>query len=113
MSELDLPAGRLQLTTGESFSLDRQATTFVDQGRLVFIDQKLLNFRVIQEGPDGRRFRVEYKDGETQWLVVQGDSGLALPQEIRSAEGRQVFLDWLPHGSGRYVLAEIRDEQRA
>ncbi|MCO7037202.1 hypothetical protein NAG83_11925 [Pseudomonas carnis] len=113
MSELDLPAGRLQLTTGESFSLDRQATTFVDQGQLVFIDQKLLNFRVIQEGPDGRRFRVEYKDGETQWLVVQGDSGLALPQEIRSAEGRQVFLDWLPHGSGRYVLAEIRDEQRA
>ncbi|MBH3368336.1 hypothetical protein I5R92_13655 [Pseudomonas carnis] len=113
MSELDLPAGRLHLATGESFSLDRQASTFTDQGQLVFIDQKLLNFRVIQEGLDGRRFRVEYKDGETHWLVVQDDVGVALPQEIRSAEGRQVFLEWLPHGSGRYVLAEIRDEQRA
>ena len=112
MSELDLPAGRLHLATGESFSLDRQASAFTDQGQLVFTDQKLLNFRVLQEGPDGRRFRVEYKDGETQWLVMQDNSGLALPQEIRSAEGRQVFLDWLPHGSGRYVLSEIRDEQR-
>ncbi|WP_223459793.1 RHS repeat-associated core domain-containing protein [Pseudomonas sp. A-R-26] len=112
MSELDLPAGRLHLATGESFSLDRQASAFTDQGQLVFTDQKLLNFRVLQEGQDSRRFRVEYKDGETQWLVMQDNSGLALPQEIRSAEGRQVFLDWQPHGSGRYVLSEIRDEQR-
>ncbi|QLL10862.1 RHS repeat-associated core domain-containing protein [Pseudomonas chlororaphis] len=112
LSRLDLAAGSLRLTTGESFSLDRDKSEFSDGGELVFRDQKLKTFRVIQEGVAGQRFRIESKDGDTQWLVRQDGGSLALPEEVRSPEGRQAFLSWRPHGSGQYALTEVRDERR-
>ncbi|MBN2990929.1 hypothetical protein JWR97_05235 [Pseudomonas cedrina subsp. fulgida] len=111
-SEFDLPSGRLQLGTGESFSLDRDASDFTDGGLLVFRDQKLPVFRVIQEGGEGTCFRIEYKDGQTERLQVQEDSQQAVLSQIRSPQGFQVNLEWRPHGSGRAVLWEIRDEYR-
>lgn len=110
-AQLDLNTGQLRMGTGDSFQLDRDRSDFAREGVLAFHDQKLLTFQVIADDDEGRRFRVEHKDGITEYLEVQDRSPFAMLVEIRSPEGRQVHLQWLS-GNGPYLLWNIRDEQR-
>src|ERR1700712_2512423 len=113
LSELNLASGSLRLSTGESFSVDMDRSDFSEGAELLFFDRKLESFRVVMHGANGDRFRVEYKSGDIEILQVQERTAIAVPVEVRSPEGRCVFLDWLPSGSdSHWLLYQIRDEQR-
>ncbi|MGE8177959.1 RHS repeat domain-containing protein [Pseudomonas fluorescens] len=110
-STLDLNANRISLSTGEQFRLDRHKSDFSDCGLLAFHDQKLRSFVVRQIGTDGRIFRVEHKSGDTEWLEVQERSGLAMVVQMRSPQGRQAFLEWVPRGNNQFGLQSVWDER--
>lgn len=110
-SMLDLNNNQLYLITGEQFSLDRRNSDFSPDGLMVFHDQKLRSFVVRQIGVSGRVFRVEHKNGDTEWLEVQERSGLAMVVEMRSPQGRQAFFEWLPAGGNQFRLSSIWDER--
>jgi len=112
MSELDLISGSLRLSTGEQYAVDMDLSDFGSGGALVFFDQKLMSFRVISQDGEGK-FTVERKSGDIEILQLQGSTGVALPVQILSPEGRSLFIEWLPAGvGGGSVLYEVRDESR-
>jgi RHS repeat-associated protein len=112
MSELNLISGSLRLSTGEQYAVDMDLSDFSRGGALVFFDQKLMSFRVISQDGEGK-FAVEHKSGDIEILQLQGSTGVALPVQILSPEGRSVFVEWLPAGvGGGSVLYEVRDESR-
>lgn len=110
-SQLDFNSDQLTINTGDSFKLDLDRSDFACDGLLVFLDQKLCTFQVFADDKAGRRFRIEYKDGITEYLEVQDRSGMALLVEVCSAEGRRAYLEWLS-GNGPYLLYRVWDEQR-
>ena len=113
LSELDLnqQAPSLRLGSGERFAIDLDASALSNNGQLAFFDLKLNTLRVTTQA-DGS-FRVQRKSGESEILRQQdSDSSRYLLSELHSPEGRRLFVDWLPHAEGDYVLHRIRDEQR-
>jgi YD repeat-containing protein len=113
LSELNLGSGSLHLATGEQFSVDTANSDFTDGGELAFFDRKLQSFRVITQGAGGNEFRIEYKSGDVELLRVHERTSIAVPVQVRSPEGRCLFLQWRSSGSGdRPALYEISDESR-
>lgn len=111
VSMLDLNNDQLNLITGEQFRMDRRKSDFSPNGLMAFHDQKLRSFVVRQIGLNGRVFRVEHKNGDTEWLEVQDRSGLAMVVERRSAQGRRAFFGWIPRGNNEFRLGSIWDER--
>ena len=111
-SQLDFATERLVINSGDSFKLDRDRSDFSRDGLLQFFDQKLCTFQVFADDDEGRRFRIEYKDGITEYLHVQDRSDTALLVEVCSAQGRRAYLEWVA-ANGPYLLSTVRDEQRA
>lgn len=102
-------SSRLRLSSGEQFAVDVQNSEPGIGGRLVFFDHKLNDLLVTRLSADS--FRVERKTGEIEILVRQSpDSTSYLLCEIRSPEGRRLFIDWRLTGQGIYRLDKIRDE---
>lgn len=110
-SLLDFNSDRLVINSGDSFSVDRDRSDFSRGGLLAFHDQKLCAFQVVVDDDQGRRFRVEYKDGATEYLQLQETSGVAMLVEVRSARGRKGYLDWATLGDSQRLM-QIRDEER-
>ncbi|WP_449433671.1 hypothetical protein [Pseudomonas putida] len=112
LSELNLNQGvaRLSLASGEQFAVDLDASSLSEGGQLVFADQRLNNVQATLQ-PDGR-YRIERKSGNSEFLRQQADSARYLLEEIRSPEGRRLFVDWLPFADGDFILEQIRDESR-
>lgn len=113
LSELNLASASLRLSTGEQFSVDTANSDFNDGGELAFFDRKLQSFRVITQGAEGNEFRIEYKSGDVEILRIHERTSIAVPVQVRSPEGRCLFLQWLSSGSGDGpALYEISDESR-
>jgi hypothetical protein len=111
LSELNLnpEAPTLRLTSGEQFAVDWEQSDLSNGGRLVFLDHKLESMVVTRITEDC--FRVVMKSGESELLTRQEDDLYRLT-EVRSAEGRRVFIDWLPYGEGQSIVETFRDENR-
>ena len=110
-SQLDFITDRLVISSGDSFKLDRNRSDFSRDGLLEFFDQKLCTFQVFADDDAGRRFRIEYKDGITEYLEVQERSDTALLVEVCSPQGRRAYLEWIP-ANGPFLLWKVRDEER-
>lgn len=107
---LDQETTRLTLTSGEQFAIDMDTSSFAIDQPLRFLDQKLETLQLLQQA-DGS-LKVEKKNGESEILRQQQSSPRFLVEEMRSAEGRRLFLDWQPFGDNDCMLQQIRDEQR-
>lgn len=113
-SELDLRLNQqpsLRLSTGELYSVDLDRSDFNIGGLLAFHDRKLESFIVTRRAEDC--YEVVMKSGAVELLYSQSDSSVFVTKEVRTQEGRQVFLSWatLPD-SQTPMLTEIRDESR-
>jgi RHS repeat-associated protein len=112
MSELNLSSGSLRLSTGEQYAIDMDLSNFGKGGELVFFDHKLKSLRVGSLDGEGK-FTIEHKSGDVEILELDDSTGLALPVQIISPEGRSLFIEWRPYGvRGGSILYEIRDESR-
>lgn len=111
LSELKLnPDGALlRLASGEQYAVDWEQSDLSIGGTLRFLDYKLCAMVVTRLSDEA--FRVDLKSGNSELLTDQGD-GTFLLSEMRSPEGRRLFVDWLPFGDGEYILDRIRDETK-
>jgi len=111
LSELNLnpDAPTLRLTSGEQFAVDWENSDLDIGGQLVFLDCKLKSLIVTRLTQDS--FRVDLKSGESEILTQQEGSSYLL-SELRTGEGRRVFIDWLPMDDGFSIVDKIRDETR-
>ncbi|RMV71971.1 hypothetical protein ALP05_03098 [Pseudomonas caricapapayae] len=109
LSELNLnpDAPMLRLVTGEQFAVDWANSDLNIGGELAFLDYKLRAMRVIRTAEN--TFRVDLKSGNSEILTRQ-DSGNYLLSEMRSPEGRRLFIDWMPFGESQCIVDTIRDE---
>ncbi|MDH0647250.1 hypothetical protein N5D48_19505 [Pseudomonas sp. GD03858] len=107
---LDQDSTRLSLASGEQFAIDLDRSSFLIDSRLSFLDQKLDSLRLRQQA-DGS-LRVEHASASGEILRQQASSPWFLLEELRSPEGRSLYVDWLPFGDGGYRLEQIRDELR-
>lgn len=112
LSELVLnPAAPfLRLSSGEQFAVDWDKSDLSIGGQLVFADHKLKSLQVTRLSNDS--FRVDSKSGDIEILKQQDGRGAFVSSELRSPEGRRVFIDWLPFADGDNILSAIRDESR-
>lgn len=107
---LDQEGTRLSLSSGEQFAIDLDHSSFQVDSQLCFLDQKLGNLQLRQQA-DGS-LRLDRASGDSEILRQQASSPWFLLEELRSPEGRRLFVDWLPFGDDGYRLQQIRDEQR-
>lgn len=93
----------LSLATGEQFAVS------YDQGDFEFKDCKLVTFKMKRDGAQAGVFWVTHKNGVMEKLSTSGGiRPYAVPEEIRSPEGRSVHLNWTVSAQPR--LEYIRDE---
>lgn len=112
LSELDLQqeAPCVRLSSGESFAIDVDTSDFSPGKELVLIDAKLKSM-VITYLSD-TVIRIDHKSGQTEFLTLQDDSSRYLVSEIRSPEGRRLFVQWTTFANADFMLESIRDESR-
>jgi YD repeat-containing protein len=103
LSQYTPATGILALSTGETFK-----STAIQDGQLVFKEQKLDSFRCYVDG--GGWYRVVHKSGLVEFLQVQGVAGyeVALPRYIESAQGHRLQLEYQPF-SNTLRLASVSD----
>lgn len=99
----------LTLSSGEHFAVDLEKSDLTLGGLLVFADHKLKSVRVTRISDES--FRVASKSGEVEILTRVADGGAYVASELRSPEGRRLYLHW---GSlnGVDVLRRVSDESR-
>lgn len=108
---LDQHAPSVRLSSGEQFAIDLRRSNFDPGGSLLLPDQKLQSVQVYCTNDGG--FQLNLKTGECEILrAVDSNSSRYLLSELWSPEGRRLFVDWLPHGDGDFILERIRDESR-
>ncbi len=91
------------LSTGERFVAEQTQADFV------FKDRKLVTFHMRRDPANGSRFLVLHKNGILETLSTLNDiADIAVPVEIRSPEGRRVYLDFSLSVVPR--LQAVRDE---
>lgn len=100
----------LTLSSGEHFSVDRDASGGAIGSELVFADHKLKSRKVTKLSADS--YRVDSKSGEVEILERLGGEGAFLLREMRSPEGRRMFFAWRPDGKGGHTLSSISDASR-
>ena len=110
LSELVLEpdAPYLLLSSGERFAVDWEASG--DKSKLVFSDNKLRSMEVVRISPTS--YQISDKSGEIQILTQPPNRSSYLLSEIRSPEGRRLFLKWSPAGADDSWLDSISDENR-
>jgi len=93
LSQFDPATGMLSLYTGESFKV-------LLGGELPVIPEKKLDsFHFHEQMHDGKpAYRVEHKSGLVEILQVR-QGGLALPVQLRSAQGHHVTLEYESFGT--------------
>lgn len=106
---LDPDATSLRLTSGEQFAVDWDNSDLSIGGKLVLLDYKLRSLVVTRISETS--FRVDLKSGDSE-ILTQQDNGHYYLAEMRTAEGRRVFVDWLPIEEGQCIVDTIRDETR-
>ncbi|WP_102944536.1 RHS repeat protein [Stenotrophomonas sp. VV52] len=93
----------ISLSTGERFVADQSVTEFT------FKDRKLVTFHMRRDPANGYDFLVFHKNGVMERLsTFNGVADVAVPVEIRSPDGRHVYLDFSRSASPR--LTAVRDE---
>ncbi|WP_296256646.1 MULTISPECIES: hypothetical protein [unclassified Pseudomonas] len=112
LSELDLhqDAPSLRLSSGESFAVDVDRSSFEVGSNIVLLDAKLESMIITCVSDDV--VRIDHKAGQTELLTRQQDSARYLVTEIRSPEGRRLFVEWSAFANGDFILENIRDESR-
>jgi len=112
LSEINLhqESPSVRLSSGEHFAINVNESAFEPGGKLVLADAKLDSL-VITCVSD-TEFRVDHKTGQTEFLTRQENSARYLVSEIRSPEGRRVFLAWSVFANDYFILESIRDESR-
>lgn len=99
----------LQLSSGEQFAIDTRQDTGIGS-KLSFHDYKLRAMHVTVV--DANTFKIEHKSGESEILRRVYDRGARyVLHELRSPEGRKLYLDWTQTNGVDY-LAAVRDETR-
>lgn len=106
----------LRLASGEQFSVDLDNSDLQPGGRLAFHDYKLHAMQVTRDKndkPDGElNFRILHKSGEMEFLGRPNTSGnVYVVHELRNAEGRSLYFDWLMANDVLYLRA-VKDKQR-
>jgi len=93
------------LSTGERFVAEYA------QAEFVFKDRKLVTFHMRRDPDNGSRYLVLHKNGVVETLSTFNDiADVAVPVEIRSPEGRRVYLDFSLSVVPR--LQAVRDESQ-
>lgn len=112
LSEINLhqDSPSLRLSSGESFAIDVDSSDFSPGKELVLFDAKLESMVVTYQSDTV--FRIDHKSGQTEFLTQQEDSARYLVSEIRSPEGRRLFVEWSPFANEDFILDRIRDESR-
>jgi YD repeat-containing protein len=112
LSEINLhqDAPSLRLSSGENFAIDTENSSVEPGSELLLFDAKLKSMVIIRQSDT--EFRVTHKTGQIEILTQQPQSSRYLVSEIRSVEGRRVFLEWSTLGHDDFILDKIRDEQR-
>lgn len=112
LSELNLnpDAPTLRLCSGEQFAVDWDNSDFAVGGKLQLLDYKLRAMQVTRVSDES--FRVDHKSGSSEILTRQANDHYLL-SELRSCEGRRVFVDWLAFGDRQYIVESIRDESKS
>ncbi|WP_296179888.1 hypothetical protein [Pseudomonas sp. UBA1879] len=112
LSEINLhqEAPSLRLSSGESFAIDMDASDLSEGQELVLFDAKLKAMVVTCQSDTV--FRIDHTSGQTEILTQQQDSARYLVSEIRSSEGRRLFLEWAAFANDDFMLESIRDESR-
>jgi len=96
-------AGVLSLATGERFVSDYTG------GEFTFKDRKLVTFHMRRDATVPGVYWITHKSGVVEKLSTLGGAAqVAVPVEIRSPEGRRVFLEFSAQASPR--LQRVRDE---
>jgi YD repeat-containing protein len=108
---LDQDPAFLRLSSGEQFAVDREKSDTGIGGEVVFLDHKLKTLKVTRQ--NDRSFRLDNKSGDIEILRQVIENGPYVVQEMRSAEGRALFMEWQPYGNGGQVLRRIRDQDRS
>jgi len=99
----------LTLSTGEHFALDLQASKLGIGDPIVFADHKLKSLQVTRLNAES--FRIDTKSGQVEILTQVADGGAHVAHELRSPEGRCLYLDWLSY-NGVPILQQVRDETK-
>jgi len=112
LSEINLyqDAPSLRLSSGESFAIDMENSDFSLGNEVVLLDAKLKSMIVTCQSDTV--FRIDHKTGQTEFLTQQEDSSRYLVSEIRSPEGRRLFIEWASFANEDFILERIRDEYR-
>lgn len=112
LSELNLNqhAPSLRLSSGEQFAVDLDESALTPGSELLLFDEKLKSMVITCLSET--EFRVSHKSGQTEILTRQQDSARYLVSEIRSPEGRRIFVEWSAFGNDDFILEAIRDESR-
>ncbi|WP_341962381.1 hypothetical protein [Pseudomonas sp. RC10] len=112
LSEINLhqDAPTLSLSSGERFAIDMERSDLSTGSELVLLDAKIKSMVVTCESESV--FRIDHKTGQTEFLTQQQDSSRFLVSEIRSPEGRSLFVEWSAFANEDFILDRIRDESR-
>lgn len=112
LSEINLhqDAPTLSLSSGERFAIDMERSDLSAGSELVLLDAKIKSMVVTCESESV--FRIDHKTGQTEFLTQQQDSSRFLVSEIRSPEGRRLFVEWSAFANEDFILDRIRDESR-
>ncbi|MFJ5298857.1 RHS repeat domain-containing protein [Pseudomonas sp. NPDC088368] len=110
LSEINLhqDAPSLRLSSGESFAIDIDNSDISPGNELRLYDAKLKSMVVTCQSDTV--FRIDHKSGQTEFLTQQQDSARYLVSEIRSPEGRRLFVEWSAFANEDFMLDSIRDE---
>lgn len=97
-------SGTLSLSTGERFVAKDKVSEFT------FKDRKLVTFHMRRDPDDPAIYWVTHKNGVVEKLsTFSGASRVAVPVEIRSPDGRRVYLEYTAPSAPR--LKTVRDEK--
>ncbi|OEZ01550.1 hypothetical protein BIY45_06005 [Stenotrophomonas sp. BIIR7] len=98
------PSNRIvSLSTGERFVADLTVSEFT------FKDRKLVTFHMRRDPDSAGTFWVQHKNGVVEKLsTLNGTADVAVPVEIRSPDGRRVYLEYSFTAAPR--LRKVSDE---
>lgn len=97
-------SGTLSLSTGERFVAESMVSEFT------FKDRKLVTFHMRRDPDNSAIYWVTHKNGVVEKLsTFSGASRVAVPVEIRSPDGRRVYLEYTAPSAPR--LQTVRDEK--
>ncbi|WP_367346548.1 RHS repeat domain-containing protein [Stenotrophomonas bentonitica] len=103
LTTFDPVSGVVSLSTGERFVADRTASEFT------FKDRKLVTFHMRRDPANPYDYLVFHKNGVMERLSgFNGFVDVAVPVEIRSPDGRRVYLEFSLAAQPR--LEAVRDE---